>query len=318
AVRADSATERVRQQVGALAAQDYRAGARPSLLDVLFTAQDPQDLLDRTAALDVVARGRVAALRRLADTRAVALDERARAEAAVDRQQQATAALHLARQRAERSAADAAAALAEVTATRDDVLGRLAALQHTSLALEQQRQQGLALDAAAQAAAWLARQRPAGQAPAAPAGPGSGEGDPNTSGSAGTAGGPPGGGASAAAGEAVVAWARGRIGLPYQWGGAGPDSYDCSGLTMRAWEQAGVELPHYAASQYAESEHVRYASLRPGDLIFYATDTGDPASIHHVTLYAGDGMMIEAPYTGATVRLAPVRWRDAMPWAGRP
>jgi cell wall-associated NlpC family hydrolase len=123
---------------------------------------------------------------------------------------------------------------------------------------------------------------------------------------------------SPSAGEAAVAWARQQLGLPYRWGGSGPDSYDCSGLTMRAWQHAGVALPHYAASQYDQSEKVPYSQIRPGDLIFYATDKSRPSSIHHVAMYAGGGRMIEAPFTGAAVRITAVRWNRTMPWAGRP
>jgi cell wall-associated NlpC family hydrolase len=123
---------------------------------------------------------------------------------------------------------------------------------------------------------------------------------------------------SSSAGTEAVAWAKQQLGLPYRWGGAGPDSYDCSGLTMRAWQHAGVALPHYAASQYAQSAKVPYSGIRPGDLIFYATDPGRPSSIHHVTMYIGGGRMIEAPYTGANVRIVAVRWSRTMPWAGRP
>ncbi|MFZ5870455.1 MAG: NlpC/P60 family protein [Actinomycetota bacterium] len=63
---------------------------------------------------------------------------------------------------------------------------------------------------------------------------------------------------------------------------------------------------------------VPYSQLRPGDLIFYATDTSDPSTIWHVAIYAGDGMMIEAARAGVPVRKAPVRWSNAMPSAGRP
>jgi cell wall-associated NlpC family hydrolase len=115
-----------------------------------------------------------------------------------------------------------------------------------------------------------------------------------------------------------VSWARQRVGLPYQWGGAGPDSYDCSGLTMEAWQHAGVQLPHSSRAQYAQVAKISYSELRPGDLIFYATNPGNPGTIHHVTLYLGGNEMIEAPYTGATVRIVPLRPDGAMPYAGRP
>ncbi len=115
-----------------------------------------------------------------------------------------------------------------------------------------------------------------------------------------------------------MAWAKDQLGLPYEWGGDGPDSYDCSGLTMRAWQRAGVSLPHSSRLQYRTVEKIPYSSMRPGDLIFWATNTGDPGSIHHVAIYAGGGLMVEAPATGYDVRLVPVRWRHTMPMAGRP
>jgi cell wall-associated NlpC family hydrolase len=104
-------------------------------------------------------------------------------------------------------------------------------------------------------------------------------------------------GTNSQAGTAVNA-ALSQVGKPYQWGAAGPDSYDCSGLTMWAWAQAGVGLPHNSGMQYASSPHVSTASLQPGDLLFY----GSP--IHHVGMYVGSGQMVEAPYTGASVRVS--------------
>ena len=112
-----------------------------------------------------------------------------------------------------------------------------------------------------------------------------------------------GSGASTTQGDIAANWALTQIGKPYQWGGAGPDSYDCSGLTMVAWEHAGVQLAHYTGYQWEAGPQVPLDQLQRGDLVFYATDNSDPATIHHVGIYIGNGEMVDAPYTGAFVRI---------------
>jgi cell wall-associated NlpC family hydrolase len=72
---------------------------------------------------------------------------------------------------------------------------------------------------------------------------------------------------------------------------------------MVAWEQAGVDLLHYTGYQWQEGPHVPLDQLQRGDLVFYATDTSDPGTIHHVGIYIGNGEMVDAPYTGAYVRI---------------
>lgn len=100
---------------------------------------------------------------------------------------------------------------------------------------------------------------------------------------------------SGGAGKALSV-AAAQIGKPYQWAAAGPDSFDCSGLTMYAWGAAGVSMVHSAAAQYDEFPHVSRSELRAGDLVFF----GSP--IHHVGIYEGGGVMIDAPQTGEFVR----------------
>jgi len=112
-----------------------------------------------------------------------------------------------------------------------------------------------------------------------------------------------GSGASTTQGDVAANWALSQIGKPYQWGGAGPDTYDCSGLTMQAWAHAGVQLLHYTGYQWQEGPHVPLDDLQRGDLLFFATNTADPATIHHVGIYIGNGMMVDAPYTGVDVRI---------------
>jgi cell wall-associated NlpC family hydrolase len=109
----------------------------------------------------------------------------------------------------------------------------------------------------------------------------------------------------------AIAAAQAQLGKPYEWGGAGPDTFDCSGLTAWAWKAAGVYLPHSSMAQYQMLPFVPVDKLAPGDLVFYGSD------IHHVGLYIGNGQMIEAPHTGANVRYASI-WRSDIVSGGRP
>ncbi|HVT21852.1 MAG TPA: NlpC/P60 family protein [Mycobacteriales bacterium] len=105
--------------------------------------------------------------------------------------------------------------------------------------------------------------------------------------------------------QVAVEWAYREIGKPYVWAAAGPNSFDCSGLTQYVWGKAGVYLGHYTGDQWNRGVHVSRDQLQPGDLVFFAYNTSDPSSIHHVGIYVGGGMMIDAPYTGAYVRKEP-------------
>ncbi|MCL6537429.1 MAG: C40 family peptidase [Acidothermus sp.] len=96
---------------------------------------------------------------------------------------------------------------------------------------------------------------------------------------------------------AAVAFAYAQLGKPYVFGGAGPYGYDCSGLTMRAWEAGGVQLSHSSSAQQHEGRPVPLSALQPGDLVFW----GDPA--WHVAIYIGGGRVISAPHTGTVVQI---------------
>lgn len=123
---------------------------------------------------------------------------------------------------------------------------------------------------------------------------------------------------SAAQGQAAVDWALAQVGTPYVYGAAGPDSYDCSGLTMRAWQAAGVSLYRTSRDQYRQVRKISYDDLRPGDLVFWGTDPSNPGSVYHVAMYIGGGQIVEAPRPGLTVRVTAMRWSGTMPYAGRP
>jgi cell wall-associated NlpC family hydrolase len=106
---------------------------------------------------------------------------------------------------------------------------------------------------------------------------------------------------------AAVAFAKAQLGKPYVYGAAGPNAFDCSGLTMAAWAQAGVSMAHSSSAQYYDFPHVTESQLQPGDLVIYYS------TLHHVGIYVGNGTIIHAPHTGASVEYGSLH---EMPVAG--
>ena len=130
-------------------------------------------------------------------------------------------------------------------------------------------------------------------------------------------------------GQIVVAAAMQYLGTPYAWGGGtakGPSrgihdggvadyygdykkiGFDCSGLALYAWAQAGVYMPHYTGYQWNIGQRIAPSNLQPGDLVFFAYNTSNPATIHHVAIYIGNGKIIQAPQSGDVVRITPMYW----------
>lgn len=99
--------------------------------------------------------------------------------------------------------------------------------------------------------------------------------------------------------------AESRLGLPYVWGAAGPNSFDCSGLVQWSLARAGVVMPRVAVDQARTGPQVPLSQLEPGDLLFYHTDPTAPAYISHVAIYLGGGLMIQAPEPGMNVEVVP-------------
>lgn len=244
---------------------------------------------------------------------------------ATDTETKATAAEADAKQKRDAAAAAAQQAQNEaagIAVQKTKLIKQLAQLKHVSVAIAAKRQaaleeraqeraaaaaaakaaaQAAAKQAAAEAAAKAAQQRAAQQG--ARTGTLSGGSSSHSSRDSASAWDPAPTRApstSSAGVASALAFARAQIGEPYVWGAAGPSSWDCSGLVMRAWAQGGIDLPHYSVAQYEESTPISFGDLRPGDLVFWGT-TDSPSSIHHVALYAGNGMIIQAPHTGADV-----------------
>ncbi|OBJ74129.1 peptidase M23 [Mycobacterium sp. 1274756.6] len=127
------------------------------------------------------------------------------------------------------------------------------------------------------------------------------------------------------ASEYVIRRGMSQMGVPYSWGGgnaAGPSrgidsgantvGFDCSGLVLYAFAGVGIKLPHYSGSQYEMGRKIPSSQMRRGDVIFYG-----PGGSQHVTIYLGNGQMLEAPYTGSHVKISPVRTSGMTPYVVR-
>jgi cell wall-associated NlpC family hydrolase len=260
--------------LGDLIAAAYRSGGGIDPTLQLMTTATPQDFLSRAGTLDAVGRNRSAQLRSLRAARRALTAEQGLAAEKV-------------------RAADAIAA--DMARTRVQIEKAVARQQDLVRRLETEdaRRERLAREAAERRAAQLAAARErARQAAAAEAARRAALRASRGSTRA-TFTGPVSGRASAAVAEAYR-----QLGKPYKWAAAGPDSFDCSGLTMWAWARGGVSLPHSSRAQFGMGTHVSQSELQPGDLTFY----GSP--IHHVGIYIGNGNMINAPQTGDVVRIA--------------
>lgn len=307
--------------VAALTVEQLQNGADTKRLEVLLGSETPTDLLERAGAYESTADAATAMLDELSASQIVhkaAVERMAateeRMQAAVDQQAAAERAIS-----ASITAAESAAASAQ--RERDRVLRELAVKRNESLAVTEQRQ--AVVDAKVDGDDTLvvpppaapqpnpgvveSQAPPAGQPtdvpqippPAPPAPTPEIQVPPSASGPAAT----------------VIAFAMAHLGDPYKWGGTGPSSWDCSGLTMRAWEAAGVKLPHYAGAQYSQASSVPMNAIQPGDLLFWGSK---PSSASHVAIYLGNSTYVHAPRPGRDVEIRTFDYWVKPKFAARP
>ena len=314
-----------RRELGKFAAAAYREGGDIGGLSAFLSSNGPQDLIDRALAIDSIGDSRRRALSALRSAEVAAGVLRQRARHLVASREDAAAAVEAAKVAAQGKLAAQQQAVAAMASERSSLIVALAKARSTSVRLERARQSGLeqARVARAEQARRAEQRRAAARAKAdrdkaRPSGGSSSGGSTNGGGAAPSSGGTGGSSAGTTSGaSAAIAYAQAQIGKPYEWAATGPDTFDCSGLTMRAWERGGVSLPHYSVAQYEQGRKVAISDLRRGDLVFFGSDPGNPGSIYHVGLYIGGGQMIEAPYTGEDVRVSSI-YRDSLFGAARP
>ncbi len=292
-----------RTQVVSFARRSYMQGSTYPAAAALLTAADPGELIERAALLEAAGLHRSDVLADVTVLQARATPAETEARAGVE---------HVAVLKEHAAATLAVAEAAEVTAREQAAaLDVQQAQLQTELAAAQTQLQALVGErAAADRAAQATRTAPAPRPAPAPAPPASSGNDV-----------PAGAGSSSAAQTAIDA-AMAYRGTRYAWGGGGTKGpgwgwgidqgvwgFDCSGLTQYAYAQAGIGIPRNSRAQYASLPKVSSDDLRPGDLVFWATDTSAPGTIHHVAIWLGGDQILEAPQSGSVVKVSSMRWK---------
>ena len=343
---AEAAFQEGKQQIASVAQATYRNGG--GSLDAIapyLEADGLRGVETKQVGINSFSSSAEAKMQNVAALEQVAKVTRDAANTALDNQKKATDEVQARTDAANKAATDAQTQANIVAAQRDAYVKELATKQNTTVDLINQREASLAAErtaaeraAAEQASAAVAaadsQRRADTPAPAADATPEAPASSPAPDASAAPAEEAPApaeeepapayeepedeepsysyGGASTA-----IATAMTYLGVPYVWGGESYGGVDCSGLTMLAWESAGVDLPHLSRAQYGYGTHVSLGDMEAGDLIFWSSD-GTQSGIYHVAMYLGDGEMIEAPTFGVPVRVTGVySWGSLMPYAVR-
>jgi cell wall-associated NlpC family hydrolase len=304
---AEQRYEAARAELAGFMAGAYRAesGGTP-WANVVAGRGGPQDAMDRAALVEMMGRHQTGALQRVRAARDVAEVFRARATAALREQQEAIRRAEEAKRAAEEAVERQRSSMARLVEEKRRAERLLSAARAHTRWLESRRREAME-----------SRRRATQAARAARRSLGAGRGTPALA--QGTR-------RAAMVVRAALRW----LGTPYSWGGgnaSGPSygiahgrnikGFDCSGLALYAWAKAGVRLDHWTGTQWTSGPHIPLKLLRPGDLVFFARDTRNPDTIHHVGIYIARGQMVEAPYTGARVRISSI-WRRGLIGATRP
>ena len=308
--RLNSQQSKLQSHLGTRADTMYRSGGALGGLEVLLGSRTFEDFIATLRVLESMNREDAATVKNLKQARVEATVARAtlvtaQAQAKVQKNQMAVS------EKAVKT--ELAGKKAVLSGLNADILALLAAQQRAEAAAAHAHQlaalERLRVAQAAQAAADAsAASRIAASTRSTPSNPSRRSHRGSSSGSTPNYN-PPSGGST---GSRAVGWAMQALGRPYVWAASGPGSFDCSGLTMWAYRHVGVSLSHSSGSQIGQGARVSRSNLQPGDLLFF----GSP--IHHVGMYVGGGDFIEAPHSGANVRIASLAGRGDYVGACRP
>ena len=293
---ADAAAAESGKQAAAVVTAIARTGTQDLTLTLLTNGESADDLLYSLGLMSKVSESATAIYDTAVQDRNTASALSAQADVAQDEREKLADTAKATFDDAKAASDAAAAVVAKQKARAKKLYDQLASLKGTTSDLEKAYQEGLAWEKAQEAVKHPPSAPPLDVVPAAP---------------------------SANAVEGAIAFAKAQLGEQYVLGGAGPDVWDCSGLTGAAYSSVGVYIgTHSATNQYstmaAANRLLPLDQLVPGDLLFYSNGGSLTGTKYHTAMYVGGGQMIEAPYPGATVRIKAIRYGDLVPYAGRP
>lgn len=298
-----AAVSSAHRTIGKLATNAYIMGGGLTDIEPLLSSNGPQDLVDRLSTLSTIGAHNSTALDRYKAAQVVAASAKREADAAKAAQQAATNEVASAKKAADDAKAAQQAEVEKLQKVQDELMRELASAKKVRITLEQQRQLALLEEANAKKASQTPGQKSIWD-------------DRGFKGRASFI-------STQAQRTAAVAYAKKQVlaRKPYVWGAQGPNSFDCSGLVYAAYKSAGLGWPYWsrlnAALYSVATMHVKLNALLPGDLLFYSYN-GTVGSIHHMGIYAGDGMMWEANSTRTGLLYSNIySVKGMMPFGGR-
>ncbi len=298
-----AAVSSAHRTIGKLASNAYIMGGGLTDIEPLLSSNGPQDLVDRLTTLSTIGAHNSTALDRYKAAQVVAANAQRAADAAKVAQQSATVEVAAAKKIADNAKAAQQSEVDKLKKVQDQLMLEFASAKKVRVTLEQQRQLALLEEANAKKASQTPGQKSIWD-------------DRGFKGRASFI-------STLAQRTKAVAYAKKQVlaRKPYVWGAQGPNAFDCSGLVYAAYKSAGLGWPYWsrlnAALYSVATMHVKLTDLIPGDFLFYSFD-GTVGNIHHMSIYAGNGMMWEANSTRTGLLYSNIySVKGMMPFGGR-
>jgi cell wall-associated NlpC family hydrolase len=292
-----------RREIGKLAVHAYISGGGLTDLEVVLNSSGPQELMDRITTLDNLSESNKLVLSRFESAEDLAQKAKVIADAAKEEKRLVTIRVADAKKEADDARAEQQKEVDKLQAVQDKLQKDLASAKKVRITLEQRRQLAILEETRANEATKVTGQAKIWRT------------------------GGPTGAKSSRTSEAqrikAVEFAKRQVlaNKPYVWGDEGPNTFDCSGLVYAAYKSAGLGWPIWdrlnSGLYYTYTKQIPLSEMEPGDLLFYSYK-GTISTIHHISIYAGDGMMWEARSTKSGLRYSNIySMPGMMPFAGR-